>query len=96
VNEFLVRQSNRLPATPEGKELRQRLQPLERQRAQELRDAGILVRLWRVPGTRDSIGLYQAADATALHEALASLPMFPWMEISVEALATHPPEQRPA
>jgi muconolactone delta-isomerase len=95
VNEFLVRQSNRVPPTSEGKELRARLQPLERERAQELRDAGILVRLWRVPGTRDSIGLYRAADATALHEALASLPMFPWMEISVEALATHPQEQRP-
>jgi muconolactone D-isomerase len=95
VNEFLVRQSNRVPPTSEGMALRARLQPLERVRAQELRDAGILLRLWRVPGTRDSIGLYRAADATALHEALASLPMFPWMEISVEALATHPQEQRP-
>lgn len=91
--EFLVRQSNKMPPTPEGQELRRKLQVVERERARELRDEGVLVRLWRVPGTRDSIGLYRAPDATALHAALSSLPMFPWMEISVEALATHPQEQ---
>jgi muconolactone delta-isomerase len=40
------------------------------------------------------VGLWEAADATVLHEALASLPMFPWMDVTVEALATHPQEQK--
>jgi muconolactone D-isomerase len=48
-----------------------------------------------VPGTRDSIGLYRVRDATELHEVLASLPMFPWMEMVVEPLATHPQEATP-
>lgn len=93
--EFLVRQANRLPLTPEAAELRGRLVQAERARAQELRDQGILIRLWRVPGTRDSIALYEVADATELHDVLSSLPMFPWMEITVEALATHPQEKTP-
>jgi len=70
-----------------------RLRQLERARAAELRGAGVLRRLWRVPGTRAVVGLWEAPDATALHEALASLPMFPWFSASVEALATHPQEQ---
>lgn len=90
--EFLVRQSNSgasvLP--PERyEELRRR----ERARAAELRRAGILVRLWRVLGSADSIALYQADDADTLHEALQSLPMFPWMRFTVEPLVTHPQEK---
>jgi muconolactone D-isomerase len=67
---------------------------LERVRATELREQGVLRRLWRVPGRRAVVGLWEAADATILHEALASLPMFPWMDVTVEALATHPQEQK--
>jgi muconolactone D-isomerase len=93
--EFLVRQSNKMPMTPDWADQRQALVREERKRATELRDAGILQRLWRVPGTRDSIGLYRVRDATELHEVLASLPMFPWMEMVVEPLATHPQEATP-
>ena len=85
--EFLVRTENHTPD-----EHRQRLVGAERARADELRAAGVLKRLWRIPGRRGTIGLYEAPDATALHDALASLPMWPWMEITVEALATHPQE----
>lgn len=90
--EFLVRAENRLPSdTPE--EERGRLKKAERARADELRAAGVLKRLWRVPGRNATIGLYEAPDATELHDALASLPMFPWMDITVEAVATHPQER---
>jgi muconolactone D-isomerase len=94
--EFLVRQTNRMPSDEASQRLREQLRVTERKRAKELRDAGILVRLWRVPGTRDAIGLYRAEDATALHDALSSLPLFPWLEIDVQPLATHPQEQQPA
>jgi muconolactone delta-isomerase len=93
--EFLVHQTNRMPSDEASQRLREELRIIERKRAQELRDAGILIRLWRVPGTRDAIGLYRAEDATALHDALSSLPLFPWLEISVQPLATHPQEQVP-
>lgn len=89
--EFLVRSENRLPPETPA-ERRADLRAGERDRAMELRDDGILMRLWRVPGRNATIGLYEAADPAALHEALMSLPMAPWLDVSVEALATHPQE----
>ncbi|MEV0071041.1 MULTISPECIES: muconolactone Delta-isomerase family protein [unclassified Amycolatopsis] len=90
--EFLVRTENLLPPeTPD--ELRERLRKAERERAHELRAAGVLKRLWRVPGRNATIGLYEAEDPAALHDALTSLPMWKWMDVNVEALATHPQER---
>lgn len=90
--EFLVRTENLLPPdTPD--DVREELRSGERRRAMELRDAGTLKRLWRVPGRNATVGLYEADDPAALHDALASLPMWKWMDVTVEALATHPQER---
>jgi muconolactone D-isomerase len=90
--EFLVRTENLLPVdTPD--ETREQLRKAERERAQQLRDAGVLKRLWRVPGRNATVGLYEAEDPAALHDALTSLPMWRWMDVTVEALATHPQER---
>lgn len=91
--EFLVRFETRLPEGM-GRQHRDELRSEERARAGELREAGVLKRLWRVPGRRATVGLWEAADATALHDALASLPQFAWMDVTVEPLATHPQEAR--
>ncbi|MDQ0787101.1 muconolactone Delta-isomerase family protein [Streptomyces sp. B3I8] len=91
--EFLVRFETNLPDTMPAAE-RNRLKALERDRAQQLRSEGTLLRLWRVPGRQAVIGLWNTTDATHLHDALVSLPAFPWMDVTVEALATHPQEQR--
>jgi muconolactone D-isomerase len=90
--EFLVRSENRLPAETPG-ERRNELRTAERARAMELRAAGVLKRLWRVPGRNATVGLYEAADAAELHDALMSLPMAPWLDVTVEALAQHPQEK---
>lgn len=90
--EFLVRMHTAIPPEMAPEELAE-LRQAERRRAMELRGAGLLVRLWRVPGQHAAIGLWEAPDATALHEALSSLPQFRWMELHVEPLATHPQEQ---
>jgi muconolactone D-isomerase len=90
--EFLVRSENRLP--PQfPPERREELRAAERARAMELRAAGILKRLWRVPGRNATVGLYEVADAAELHDALMSLPMSPWLDVHVEALAQHPQER---
>jgi muconolactone D-isomerase len=90
--EFLVRTVNRMPAdTPE--EERSTLRTAERARAAQLRELGILKRLWRVPGTTEAVGLWEAPDTTALHDAIASLPTWAWLEVKVEALAMHPQER---
>lgn len=59
-------------------------------RGQELARAGIMKRLWRVPGRWANWGLWEAEDASALHEALTSLPLWPWMNVRVHAMAEHP------
>ncbi|HCU94040.1 MAG TPA: muconolactone delta-isomerase [Actinobacteria bacterium] len=91
--EFLVRQSSAAAASALPDEQRQVLRTAERVRAAELREAGILIKLWRVLGSTDSIALYEAPDADALHDALLSLPMFPWLQFTVEPLVTHPQEK---
>ncbi len=90
--EFLVRQSA-AAASALPPERREELRAAERARAAELRQAGILIKIWRVLGSSDSIALYQAPDADALHDALLSLPMFPWLRFTVEPLVTHPQEK---
>lgn len=89
--EWLVRTENRIPAEMTTAE-RERLRAAERARAMELRAEGVLKKLWRTPGRPGTVGLYECRDATQLHDTLSSLPMFPWLEVTVEPLATHPQE----
>jgi len=80
-----------VPALP-AEELAE-LKSRERAYAARLREEGVLQHLWRVPGSRSAIGWYAADDTTHLHDVLSSLPMFDWLEITVEPLATHPQEK---
>ena len=87
--EFLVRISI---ATPEAMPTAE-IDDLRRQealRATELATAGLLVRLWRVPGEWANWGLWSVVDEAALTEALDSLPLRPFMEIEVLSLDPHP------
>src|ERR1700748_2459402 len=74
----------------ESEEREKQLREKERARGRELADQGIMVRLWRVPGRRANWGIWRAPDVDHLHDALASLPLFPYMTITVHPLATHP------
>ncbi|MTD16180.1 muconolactone delta-isomerase [Nakamurella sp. YIM 132087] len=55
-----------------------------------LLEKGTLQKLWRLPGEKGNVGIWSATDADELHEALQSLPIFPYARIQVRALATHP------
>ena len=59
-------------------------------RARELAAEGVIKRLWRIPGQWATWGLWEAADATALHTAITSLPMWPYLDVEVFPLADHP------
>lgn len=87
--DFLVRIKNQAPATLLGSEL-QDLIKAESARAKELADQKILLRLWRIAGQKVNVGIWRANDATELHNALSSLPFFPYLEIEVFPLAQHP------
>jgi muconolactone D-isomerase len=87
--EFLVEINNGWPA--DGDPARgAELAAAESKRAAELAKAGILKKLWRIPGTRQNVGLWEAPDADGVHKALSSLPFFPWLTIVVRPLAAHP------
>ena len=66
------------------------LRAAELARAKELHAQGIFVRMWRVVGHPANWGLWHAKDATELHQALTSLPIWPYMKVSVIAMARHP------
>ena len=86
--EFLVHME--VSQVSEGPEAEVELRKREAVRARELADAGILLRLWRVPGKRENWGIWSAKDAHALREALGSLPMFSYLVITVHPLTSHP------
>lgn len=69
----------------------------ERNMAAELAKAGNLIRMWRVPGRRENWGLWQADSATQMHEIVSALPVWPYMDVQIIALAEHPvdPGQKP-
>ena len=86
--EFLVRIDIHLPADM-PRERQAELRDAEAGRARELQSAGTIVRIWRLPGRTANVGVWAAPDATALHDAISSMPLFPWFSVEVEALAQH-------
>lgn len=73
-----------------GDEQRERLVAKERVRGRELIEQGTLAAIWRIPGRVANVGIWRATDATELDDALASLPLRPWLDIRVTPLAAHP------
>ena len=87
--EFIVHLQVNWPPENDPAEL-DRLVKAEHERAVELANAGILRRLWRIPGRRANWGLWEAPDATAIHDAVTSLPMWPYLDVTVHPLGAHP------
>ncbi|WP_157970543.1 muconolactone Delta-isomerase [Nakamurella deserti] len=97
--EFLVEAEFRLPPDLDAG-TRQHLLDDESRYGAARRDDGDLVRIWRVPGRPANVAIWRAADATALHELLAALPLYRHKSITVRPLALHPletaePEESP-
>ena len=67
-----------------------KLKAEEKAKAQELQHEGKWVHLWRIAGQHSNISVFDVADHDALHAILSALPLFPFMQIEVTALARHP------
>ncbi len=67
-----------------------RLKAAERSRAEQLQRDGTWVHLWRIAGAYANISVFDVADHDALHGLLSTLPLFPFMTITVTPLARHP------
>jgi muconolactone D-isomerase len=63
----------------------------ERLRFGELFSSGKVRRVWRLPGRRAGLALFDVADGSELEKLISSLPAFPYLNVRrVEALANHP------
>ena len=84
---YCVRMDVRVPHVP----IPTALKPSRprRRRAQELQRSGKWRHLWRVSGQYANISVFDVADHDGLHAILSSLPLFPFMEITLTPLARH-------
>ena len=67
-----------------------RLKVEEKARAQDLQRQGKWVHLWRIAGQYANVSVFDVTDHDELHAILSSLPLFPFMEVTVTPLARHP------
>jgi muconolactone D-isomerase len=70
-------------------ETRDRLTEAEHARAREMGRQGTIRAMWRIPGRLANVGIWAAPTTDDLHEAITSLPLWPYMRVDVTALATH-------
>jgi muconolactone D-isomerase len=90
--EYLIDFLTTIPADAPADEVEQRLTG-EGVRVAELAAEGKALRVWKpLPddGRLRALGLYRAGSDGELQEILDSLPLRPWMEITVTALGEHP------
>ena len=89
-HEFIVEITTTVPEGTDRAAVNAR-RAAEALRAKELTSSGNLVRLWRPVGQLRSIGLWRAEDEADLREhVLDTLPLRPWMELTITAVQPHP------
>ncbi|VEA66494.1 Muconolactone Delta-isomerase [Serratia plymuthica] len=62
----------------------------EKKYSQQLQTAGKWRHIWRVVGSYANVSIFDVESNTELHDILFALPLYPYMEIHVEALCRHP------
>jgi muconolactone D-isomerase len=62
----------------------------EKAYSQRLQREGKWPHIWRVVGQYANVSIFNVADNQELHELLTALPLYPYMEITVQPLCLHP------
>lgn len=62
----------------------------EKEYSQKLQREGKWPEIWRVVGEYANYSVFDVESHDELHTLLQGLPLFPYMNITVTALATHP------
>ena len=86
---YLVHMQVNLPAdlpAEQASDIKQR----EKAYSQELQRNGQWPHLWRVVGEYANYSVFDVASNDELHSVLSALPLYPYMQIKVTALAKHP------
>jgi muconolactone D-isomerase len=66
------------------------LKSREREIAQRLQREGRWRHLWRVAGSYANVSVFEVSSPEELHDLISGLPLFPYMDVRVTALARHP------
>lgn len=62
----------------------------EKAMAQSLQRSGVWRHLWRIAGRYANVSIFDVESPQVLHDTLSRLPLFPYMEIEVQAMCRHP------
>ena len=86
---YLVHMIVNIPSTLAPEEAA-RIKAEEKAYSQELQRTGKWPYLWRVVGEYANSSVFDVDSNDELHDTLSKLPLFPFMTITVTALAKHP------
>jgi muconolactone D-isomerase len=86
---FHVRMDVRIPHDLDP-DVRTDLVAREKAYSQALQREGKWPHLWRIVGEYSNFSIFEVASNDELHELISGLPLFPYMDITVTPLATHP------
>lgn len=86
---FLVKMTVNLPPSMPAAEADD-LKTREKALSQDLQRDGRWRHLWRIAGRYANVSIFDVDSNDELHELLSRLPLFPYMDIRVTALAHHP------
>lgn len=86
---FLVRMDVRIPHDLPATQVEE-IKAKEKAYSQELQRDGRWQSIWRVVGEYANYSIFNVDSNDELHQLLQGLPLFPYMDIRVTPLATHP------
>jgi muconolactone D-isomerase len=86
---FHVRMDVRIPHDLDPDD-RTELVAREKAYSQALQREGKWPHLWRIVGEYSNFSIFDVGSNDELHELISGLPLFPYMDITVTPLATHP------
>jgi len=86
---YMVHMQVNIPSTL-PKDEADRLKAEEKAYSQKLQQEGKWRHLWRVAGQYANYSVFDVSSNDELHNILMSLPLYPYMSISVTPLAQHP------
>lgn len=86
---YLVKMIVSIPSSLPADEA-ERIKAEEKAYAESLQRDGRWKHLWRVVGEYANYSVFDVSSNDELHGLLSSLPLFPYMEISVTPLSLHP------
>jgi muconolactone D-isomerase len=86
---FLIHMTVQLPLDMDVTQA-EHIKAQEKAYSQALQKSGKWMHIWRVVGEYANYSVFDVSSNDELHELLSRLPLFPYMQIKVTALARHP------